>query len=252
MSLCAQEGTFPWVYCSDQGISTDPAYVRAVTDFPCTDDRLLTPSKRAALAVVYYIEVFRFYVGGSNFKVRTDHRALQWLFSSKRASMYLCWILQLQPYNFEVEYRPGKFNHVLDAVPRSPIPTDPNEIDDPVEPVFLSIARPVAPENLDLSCTLAYGPNALRALSPLCTNQHSAGRRHARAVHTVYEYDPFCESHKPVRPRLRPGKVATRSPECLQFLAQVNTRHLSIIGPLPLLLRYRMCLLDEMWRLVTR
>jgi len=180
---------------SDQGISTDPAYVRAVTDFPSPNDKSLTPSKRAArvmefcgmvgyyrrfargladlekplraltlkdapwvwttehqeafdgikkalssapvlahpdfslmdsfiistdaskvgigavlsqvghdgverpifmcsrttspaesryaptalecLAVVYYIEVFKFYVGGSTFKVRTDHRALQ-------------------------------------------------------------------------------------------------------------------------------------------------------------------------------
>jgi hypothetical protein len=70
--------------------------------------------------------------------------------------MYLRWILRLQPYNFEVEYRPDKFNHVPDAVSRSPIPTDPNEIDDPVEPLFLSIARAVSPEDLSPLVLLAY------------------------------------------------------------------------------------------------
>jgi hypothetical protein len=37
-------------------------------------------------------------------------------------------MLWLQPYNFQVEYRTGKFNHVPDAVTRSPIPTDSNEV----------------------------------------------------------------------------------------------------------------------------
>ena len=198
-----------------------PIFICSRTTSPA--ESRYAPTALECLAVVYYIEVFKFYVGGSTFKVRTDHRALQWLFSSKWTSMYFRWILRLQPYNFEVEYRPGKFNHVPDAVSRSPIPTDPNEIDDPVKPLFVSIARAVAPEDLGLStctpCILAYGPNGPRSLPPLCMNQHTAGRRHARAVHAVYEYDPSCESHKPVQPRLRRGKIATLSPECLQFLA---------------------------------
>ncbi len=136
-----------------------------------------------------------------------------------------------------MEYRPAKFNNVPDSVPRSTIPTNPNEIDDPDEPLFLSVTRAVAPKGLDLSIcttgTLAYGPNAPRALNPLCMSQHTAGRRHARCVHAVYEYDPSCESHKPVRPHLGPGKVATLSPKCLQFLAQVNTRHPSYYPTAP-------------------
>jgi hypothetical protein len=133
------------------------------------------------LAVVYYIEVFKFYVGGSTLKVRTDHRALQWLFSSKRTSMYLRWILRLQPYNFEVEYRPGKFNHVPDAVSRSPTPTDPNEIYNPVEPLFLSIARAVAPEDLGLStCTCLWPERSPVTSSTLYESTHCKAASCAR------------------------------------------------------------------------
>ena len=45
---------------SDQGISTDPAYVRAVTDFPSPDDKSLTPSKRAA-RVMEFCEMVGYY-----------------------------------------------------------------------------------------------------------------------------------------------------------------------------------------------
>jgi hypothetical protein len=83
------------------------------------------PTALECLAVVYYIEVFRFYVAGSRFTVRTDHRALQWLFSSPRSSMYLRWILRLQQYDFQVVYRPGRFNIVPDSTSRHPARTDP-------------------------------------------------------------------------------------------------------------------------------
>jgi hypothetical protein len=52
------------------------------------------PDALKALVVVHYVEFFKPYVGGSSFMVVTDHRALVWLFSSPRSSMYLRWILR--------------------------------------------------------------------------------------------------------------------------------------------------------------
>ncbi len=69
-----------------------PIFICSRTTSPA--ESRYAPTALECLAVVYYIEVFRFYVGASTFKVRT--------------SLYLCWILRLQPYNLEVVYRPGK------------------------------------------------------------------------------------------------------------------------------------------------
>jgi hypothetical protein len=44
--------------------------------------------------------------------------------------MYLRWILRLQQYNFTVEYRPGKYNLVADAVSRSPVPSGSDDLDE--------------------------------------------------------------------------------------------------------------------------
>jgi hypothetical protein len=100
------------------------------------------PTALEALAVVHYMELFKPYVGGCSFKVVTDHRTLVWHFSSPRSSMYLRWILRLQQYDFTVEYRPGKYNLVADAVSRGPVPGGSDDLDEPVEPLFLAIALP--------------------------------------------------------------------------------------------------------------
>ncbi|KAL2096753.1 hypothetical protein ACEWY4_005960 [Coilia grayii] len=55
------------------------------------------------------------------FKLKTDHRAVQWLENMRDTNSRVTrWYLSLQPYNFTVEYRPGASNRVADFLSRIP------------------------------------------------------------------------------------------------------------------------------------
>jgi hypothetical protein len=82
--------------------------------------RALTPTEqrysqieREALAVVWACEHLNIYVYGSTFKVFTDHKPLLALFNnarSKPSARIQGWALRLQPYTFDLIYKPGKSN----------------------------------------------------------------------------------------------------------------------------------------------
>jgi hypothetical protein len=186
------------------------------------------PTALEALAVVHYVEFFKSYVGGSPFKVVTDHRALVWLLSSKRTSMYLRWILRLQQYDFTVEYRPGKYNLVADAVSRSPVPDGSDDLDEPVEPLFLAIA--LSHHHL---LTRTSGLTSCQAcltipLAPACLCQLLEGRRHTRrAAALAHSVEP-----NEIVPNQFPKTLHT-------YLASLQPllRRLPPEGPIPLSLQ---------------
>jgi hypothetical protein len=70
------------------------------------------------LAVIWAIEHFYSYVGFKHFVLITDHSALKWLYSSVPKGRLARWILRLQPYDFEVQHKPGKENTNADALSR--------------------------------------------------------------------------------------------------------------------------------------
>ena len=71
---------------------------RAETNYCVTDKDLL--------AIKYFVEYFRHYLLGRHFTVRSDHRPLKFLFSTKNPSGRIArWIEILSGYNFEVQYR---------------------------------------------------------------------------------------------------------------------------------------------------
>jgi hypothetical protein len=74
------------------------------------------------LAVVVALRHFRVYLLGMKFKVVTDCNALRTAFSKKDLIPRVArWWLEVQDYDFEIEYRPGvKMSHV-DALSRDPI-----------------------------------------------------------------------------------------------------------------------------------
>ncbi|KAE8889975.1 hypothetical protein PF005_g20423 [Phytophthora fragariae] len=73
-------------------------------------------------AAVWAVKLFRPYLYGRKFELVTDHAALKWLMTSKDLTGRLHrWSLQLQEYNFEVVYRPGASNVVVDALSRAPV-----------------------------------------------------------------------------------------------------------------------------------
>ncbi|GFT10575.1 retrovirus-related Pol polyprotein from transposon 297 [Trichonephila clavipes] len=88
--------------------------------------RLLNPAKRnyssterEALAVVWAVNKFRGYIDGASITVASDHQPLRWLMKLKSPTGRLArWALQLQSFNLNMEYIPGKSNVIADMLSR--------------------------------------------------------------------------------------------------------------------------------------
>ncbi|OWZ01606.1 LOW QUALITY PROTEIN: Gag-pol fusion protein [Phytophthora megakarya] len=79
----------------------------------------------ACLAVVWAVRLFRPHL---HFTIITDHVALKWLMTAKEPTGRLHqWALTLQEYDFPTEYRPGRENHMADALSRGPAAGDAEE-----------------------------------------------------------------------------------------------------------------------------
>ena len=73
------------------------------------------------LALVTYIDHFRYYLFGRWFRVRTDHHSLTWLMSFKDPQGQVArWLERLQENDYEVTQRPGKQHCNADALSRRP------------------------------------------------------------------------------------------------------------------------------------
>lgn len=85
-------------------------------------EKKFTISEIEMLAIVFAVSKFREYVLGKPLTVITDHKALQFLMSSKLTSSRLTrWVLYLQEYDFKVVYRPGTDNFFCDYLSRHPL-----------------------------------------------------------------------------------------------------------------------------------
>jgi hypothetical protein len=86
---------------------------RALTD----TERRYSQTEREALAVVWGCERFHLYLLGKRFTLVTDHKPLEMIYrpGSKPPARIERWALRLQPYTFEICYKPGPKN-VADAL----------------------------------------------------------------------------------------------------------------------------------------
>ncbi|XP_018651543.1 LOW QUALITY PROTEIN: KRAB-A domain-containing protein [Schistosoma mansoni] len=84
-------------------------------------------TRREMLALVKFLQHFRHYLLGRPFRVRTDHRALQWLRSFREPEGQVArWQERLQEFDFTCEYRPGSRHTNADALSRIPQTADPD------------------------------------------------------------------------------------------------------------------------------
>ena len=85
-----------------------------------TAERNYSATEREILAVVWGLEKWRNTIEGRHTVVITDHRALTWIFSTKQnlAPRLYRWVLRVQDFDFEVKFRPGKYQVVPDALSR--------------------------------------------------------------------------------------------------------------------------------------
>jgi hypothetical protein len=75
-----------------------------------------------ALAVVWAVNQFKVYLQDHKFTLITDHRALVKFKELKDTNPLLeRWSIKLSPYDYDVEYRPGKDHHNADCPSRTPV-----------------------------------------------------------------------------------------------------------------------------------
>lgn len=78
-------------------------------------------TRKELLAVVHFVKIFRHFLEGRKFRVRTDHSSLKWLLRFKHPEGQLArWIEILNTYDMQIEHRPGIQHKNADALSRIP------------------------------------------------------------------------------------------------------------------------------------
>ena len=76
-------------------------------------------NKGELLALLYFIQKWKYYLQFRPFLIRTDHQALSWLYSmSEPTGMVARWLQTLANYDFKVIHRPGLKHGNADALSR--------------------------------------------------------------------------------------------------------------------------------------
>ena len=78
-------------------------------------------TKRELYAVVYFLQHFKQYLLGRKFILRCDHAPLKWLCSFREPEGILArWLSIIGPFDFEIQYRPGRLHSNVDPLSRIP------------------------------------------------------------------------------------------------------------------------------------
>ena len=120
---------------------------RSLTDV----ERRYSQTEREALAVVWGCERFHLYLYGTEFKLYTDHKPLEFIYSPKGnpPPRIERWALRLQPYRFKVVHMPGKTNPA-DVLSRLPVSAQPPRERNIAEEYINFIAAKAVPKAVTL------------------------------------------------------------------------------------------------------
>ena len=79
----------------------------------------LSTTEKECLAIVWAVELFRYYLFGRKFRLQADHNPLVWLNKVRDKNRKLLrWSITLQEYDMVVEHRSGKNSCNVDALSR--------------------------------------------------------------------------------------------------------------------------------------
>jgi len=83
-------------------------------------ERNYCATRRELLSIVHYLRIFRHYLIGKRFILRTDHQSLLWLLNWKTPSskQYFAWIEEILEYDFEIRHRKGESHINADVLSR--------------------------------------------------------------------------------------------------------------------------------------
>lgn len=102
-------------------------------------ERNYSQIEREALALVYALKQFHFYIFGYEFTLKTDHKPLLGIFSpdklipSMASGRIIRWCLTLQAYRFKLIHTSGKLLGHVDALSRLPLPNPCDSVPIPAE-----------------------------------------------------------------------------------------------------------------------
>jgi hypothetical protein len=137
-----------------------------------------------ALCVAWSLELFRPYLGDSDFKVL--HHALVWLFgqakTTKQTVVMMRWVLRLQAFDFEVKYRPGETNKVANALSRYPQLAQRYHLKGDVEPLYAIEAKEKASDII--RCKLCIKHIGSSAPKEMKASQMFTHLKKAASTHT--------------------------------------------------------------------
>jgi hypothetical protein len=99
--------------------------------------------EQEALALVWSVELFRHYVYGRRFTVRSDCRSLKWLNSRTDSARVMRWVMKLQEFDFTVVHRPGRLAGNVDPLTRENTDNVAPYGEDPVEELYDKPSKPI-------------------------------------------------------------------------------------------------------------
>ncbi|KYO43193.1 hypothetical protein Y1Q_0017518 [Alligator mississippiensis] len=100
----------------EEGIERSIAYASRKLS---SAERRYATIERECLAIRWAVDHFRYYLMGREFKLVTDHAPLRWLSTARTDNAQITrWALALQPYKFQIMFRPGKSDTVADFLSR--------------------------------------------------------------------------------------------------------------------------------------
>lgn len=110
--------------------------------------------EREALAIVFGVQKFHYYLYGRPFTIQSDHKPLSFLFNQKKGIPVLSsarvqrWALTLSAYRYNIRYRPGKEISNADGLSRLPLPTEEN-IDNPIPCELVNLLHVLSDSQVD-------------------------------------------------------------------------------------------------------
>ena len=82
-------------------------------------ERNYSTTEKELAAIVWVIKHFRPYLYGRKFRIVSDHKPLAWIMNVKDpGSRLVRWRLQLEHYDYEIVYKPGRLNTNANALSR--------------------------------------------------------------------------------------------------------------------------------------